>query len=86
MGFKKLATVLGLGDVESCLGVGGPNESLLCIVVRHRDTCRSAILIDASFSDDALDAVAVTQGLAQRSEDYRANSFLEEHACISTSH
>lgn len=46
-------------------------------MVWHGDAWRSAILIDASLSNDALNAVAVSQSLAQSLEHNSSYTFLQ---------
>lgn len=81
MSLEELASILGVRDVEAGFGVGSPDKCLLSAVVGHRDACRSTILVHTGFSDNAFNAVAIAQGLAQCFKHYRTNSFLKRYRC-----
>lgn len=76
MSLEILAAVLRIGQVKSCRPIGLTNESLLCLVTRHGYAGRSAVLVYTSLSNDAFNAVSVTQSLAESLEYDRSNSFL----------
>lgn len=76
VGFKILATILCLRRIEPGCSICAEDKSFLRLMVWHSDAWRSAILIDASLSNDALNAVAVSQSLAQSLEHNSGYTFL----------
>lgn len=77
MGLKELAAILALRDIQSGPVIDEPDQGLLCVVARHRNARRPAVLVEARFSNDTVDLVAVAQRLAQRLEDDGAYTLLE---------
>ena len=74
--FEILTTVLCSRRIEPGCPVCAENKSFLRLMVWHGDSWRSAILIDASLSNDALNAVAVPQSLTQSREHNSGYTFL----------
>ena len=76
VGFKKLATILCLRWIEPGCSICAEDKSFLRLMVWHGDAWRSAILIDTSLPNDALNAIAVLQSMAQSLEHNSSYTFL----------
>lgn len=83
VGFKILAAVFCLRYIEARFFIRIINERFLRFVVRHGDAWRPAILIDTSLTNNAFDAVTVSQSLAQCLEHNTGHTFLLTRASIS---
>lgn len=74
--FEILAAVLCSRRIEPGCPVCAENKRFLRFMVWHGDSWRSAILIDASLSNNALNAVAVPQSLTKSLEHNSGDTFL----------
>jgi len=81
MSLKVLAAIIAVRQIEPGFGVSVADKRRLCRVVRHRNASRSAILIDAGFTDNTFDFVSVSQSLTKGLEDHRGNTFLRGQPC-----
>jgi hypothetical protein len=86
VGFKVLAVVRCLRYIEADSFVRIINERFLRFVVRHGDPGRAAILVDTSLANNALDAITVSQSLAQCLEHNTGYAFLLIRARINIGH
>ncbi len=75
VGFEVLATVFGLLGVETSALVSVADELRLRLPIRHGDSARATIRVDARFADDGFDVITVGERLAQRLDEHGCDAF-----------